>query len=148
MLNIYKTQSAKDISDILFLADKKFDENVPCTLEEWVQWLMQVVGDEEKFGIWVGRNEEKELRAYIVVLDCQMPPISDSVMVLYYSFIDPNEAIKETQNAFEEIKKWAEERGAEKISLFTKHPRVMSTFGFIKEEGTPMTLNLFESEKQ
>ena len=141
-MNVYKTTDPEDISSILNLVDDRLEGQIPCSKIEWVQWLMQNIDKEEFLAIWVAK-ESQMLMGYMVALNALYPPISASIMILYQSFF----SLKDEENQHKgelvlaQVKKWAMNLGATKISIVTKYPRINSKFGF-KEEGTAMVLEL------
>ena len=121
-------------------SDTRLESQIEGEVTEWIQWLVEMVQRQDYLGIWGVMDEDGyRIKDYMVAVNAVYPPISRSVMILYQSFFKDTESGVE---ALTEIKKWAEEKGANKIVIQTDYPRVNSKFGFVKSRGTPMEILL------
>jgi len=144
---VEKTESVKDIAEILRISDDRLEKQLPCTKGEWVQWLMTMIGKKNAIGVWIAREEEnKPILGYVVAVNSIAPPISNSVLILYSTIclVGSDEV---NGIAIEKIKSWASELGAKKLSLFTDHPQISRRYGFVESEGIfIMTMELSGNE--
>lgn len=129
-----KKLEVEDIAKIIFLKDEIFDELFPCSVGEWVQFLIQNVDNPNLFII--GSIEDGTLTGYCVSYYVKLP-ISKSASTLY-----SKTAGKEiNKKALVMMIKWAKEMGADAIDIITNNPVGHSVYGF-KKKATVMTLKI------
>lgn len=119
--------SVDEVIKILQTDDDVLEKLMPCTKGEWVQFLCQNI-DNPKFEI-LGEMKDNVLESYIVLIDSIIPPVFDSVVILYL-FSPENH--KTTRMLVEKGKEWAIKIGAKKgiISVPIDHSeKYMSVFG-------------------
>ncbi len=127
MIKIEEINKAEQIAQILHMGDLYFENAFPCEIGEWVQWLIQQI---ENPGIKIyGEIECDILSAYIVAMNSVMPPVFDSVAVLY---LHSPHSHKITRALVEATKKWAIIVGAKRglIPVPENHSgKYMESFG-------------------
>jgi hypothetical protein len=113
------------------------EKHFPCSHSEWVQWLVSHQRD-TKLAIWAN-FEGGAITGYIVAYDEIVPPIIDSVSLLY---VWSDLGAKANREVLELIKDWARSCGARSIRMGTrKEPRLFKKYGF-KEYAIMMELTL------
>ena len=135
MIKIEKLDNATDVAALLKLDHSGIKEVFTCEKTEWIQWLNTTLDSRtlDIFSITV----DEELYAYYVLLNNVRPPISDGVTIFYFSTLidvkdcDGNSA---GEKAMLEIKKYAVERKATKIIIFTRFPKVCEKYGFKEDQ--------------
>jgi len=71
----------EDIAKILVIADH-LEDHLTCTRGEWIQFLISQV-DNPKMHIIGDVDENGDIRGYMVLVNNILPPIFDSVVVLF-----------------------------------------------------------------
>jgi len=128
----------KLIGTILGLQDERLEKQVGCSKAEWVQHLIEMAKIEGYMGIW-GLTEKKHVKRYMVAVNGIMPPISHVICILYQNFFSDNE---NGMLALLQVKNWGRSLGAEKIVIQTLYPRINEKFGFHKEPGETMYMDI------
>ena len=129
-----KKLEVEDITKIMSLKDEVFDELFPCSIGEWVQFLIQNVDNPNLFII--GSIENGVLTGYCVSYYVELP-ISKSASTLY-----SKTSGKETnKKALAMMIEWAKEKRADAIDIITNNPIGHSVYGF-KKKATVMTLKI------
>lgn len=144
---IVRITERKHIASILAIEDERLTPQVlylrDITKAEWVQWLENIITREDHIRMW-GVLKDNKLVYYLVAINAMMPPISREVLLLYSNFYGSKSDAGEEYNlmALEKVKEWAKELGALRIQTFTQYPRVMSKFGFQKEDAVSVVLQV------
>ena len=141
---IVRITERRHIVSILAIEDERLDAQVlhlrNISKVEWVQWLESMISKENLIGMW-GILENDKIRYYIVAMNAVMPPISKAIMLLYQNFFGAKDSNGNNYGrVLDYIKKWGIELGANEICAFTRYPRIMSRFGFKKENHTSVTI--------
>jgi len=139
MPTLKRVTETEEISTIFKIDDDRLEKNVPCTKAEWIQFLLMWAEYPEKFAIFGLVDDEGNVQKYFACINAVMPPISKSVLILYQNFYSDHE---NGLTAFEMVKQWARECGAEKICIQTMYPRINSKFGFEPDIAIAMVLDL------
>lgn len=130
---IKRLTTAEDIS---MLFDLKDDSEIqfPCGRHAWMQWLTEQAAN-PKVGIWA-TVEQNQAIGYIVAIDNVMPPISDSVSLLYIWYSWKPIKRKDTQNLIRTIEDWGREIGAKQvITVLTESQSIHAKISGFKVSG-------------
>lgn len=121
-MKVVKAETPNDLKGILNFSDDS-ENYLSCTRMEWVQWLVQQVGlKNDKLGVWVVRGDDQRMMGYWVAVDSILPPLFFSVTVLYMCL--PFQEDK--SEMMRQLEEWAKERGAQRIDINTRAPRLFS----------------------
>lgn len=137
-MGIQRIIDQKTIATIFGIHDERLEDQVSMSRAEWTQFLINSTRREEFIGIW-GLVKDNKVQRYMVAVNAVNPPISRSVLILYQNFFEDND---NGIAALEEVKAWARAKGAEKLAIQTLYPRVNARFGFQKEKGESMYLEI------
>jgi len=96
------------------------EEKYNCIRGEWVQLLVSVCKDPRTLIIGMF-DEEDNMNGYIFVQNYVSPPLSKIVHIIYAY---PLTNIEDLRLAIEEIKDWAREQGADKLTVSVKEPEI------------------------
>lgn len=109
--------------------------DVPAKREEIIQFIFSQVHN-ERMGIWVHRDEDGDIDAWLWMFDNVLPPLSytTSVMFVWSGANDP-QVIYDFQEVGDN---WTIERGAKMIVAVTEvlPPRWFEKYGFKKSKKT------------
>lgn len=142
---IVRITERKHVASILAIEDERLAPQVlylrDITKAEWVQWLENMVPRDDVLRMW-GVLENNKLVYYLVAINGMMPPLAYEVLLLYSTFYGAKNTAGDKYNiqVLEKVKEWGRELGAKRIQTFTQYPRVMSKFGFIKEDAVSVVL--------
>lgn len=122
---IIKATKPEEVIPIIYVKDS-IEEDIEISRDEWIQFLVEKVSD-EKWGIWISRNDMGDINAYVVAVDNMHPPLTKSIMIVYVWSIN-HKALIEIQEAGEA---WGKLLGATKITAKTNEDdQVLKAFGY------------------
>ena len=118
---IVEASCSMDLRGLLTFEDPK--DTLHADHSEWVQWLMQQIGRNDRLGVWMARGEGDMLLGYLVAIDTVAPPLSRSVTILHLSSVEGWEG-----RLLERAEGWARGKGAECLEWITQGPSLQHGF--------------------
>jgi len=126
--------TVEDLVEILKLKDDTFDDIFQCSVEEFVQFLIQNVDNERYY--MMGHFVNNALSGYLIGVDSVFPPVNWSVNIIYYK-----SCFEDSKKVLEDLKEWGKEKGAQRISFITTIPDKFKKHGF-EEKSIMMSMEL------
>ena len=128
----------EEVALIIGISDD-VEERYSCTRGEWVQMLVSICSDPRIFIIGAF-DLDNNMVGYAFCQSYVSPPISNGVHIIY-AYSPDNE--EDNELAMLEIKNWAKELGANKISATTKNSEVLlGKYGFKESEFKILEIDL------
>lgn len=118
---IKRITEPNDLIHIVKSADA-VEEEIPYDRSSWIQWLYQVCKN-PVFGLFV-EVEEGETLSYIVSVCAKVPPISNSIQIIYFYQKEDSLVL------LDEVINWAKELKIPSIEMLTRTPERCVTLGF------------------
>jgi len=140
-MDIKLAQTPDEVLEIMKLKEDDIEDYIEGSKSEFIQWIIssyRVPFDQRKIFTWVV-FEDKELKAYMIMMDGRLYPLTNCLFILYvYSKLGP----KKSKEAFDFIADWARRGKVESFVAATRIPSVLEKYGFTKKDITTMILEL------
>jgi len=109
----------EDITRIMQM-DDHVEDSFPCDKGQWVQWLISIVNDPRYLVIGTDKS-------YLVAVDAVMPPVSNSVNIIFCFSKDGS--VAKMKDA---VSEWAIKQGAKRVYFITSDISVFKQYGVKK----------------
>jgi len=121
---VLKKLEANDIVKVL-----KINDEIPCSRDQWVQFLMSLIKNER---IMMLGDMDEEVLSYAVIVDNRIPPISNNASVLHFWAKNYKRAKYLFNFCTEELKKRDIQKAVMEVSLNHTKEYIESFGGKIK----------------